>query len=425
MTNPTPSEQALQGRRLCERADYAAAVGPFTQAAERARQAGDADTELDALDGLVACWGNLGEHDRQADAAARLLARAKQRRHDGYQMVGGMRLAEALALIDLPTRWPTIRPVLLDGLRIAQAGGQDFWAAYHMLLLGLFGQRCGGTEEAVLWLHRAQAALRPDTAYREWVQAAIFLTLAAAAQDWGDRDGALGYAEQSLAAARASDNPAVVVEALRSLADIRRWRGERDKALALAREALAGSQRMDLEPDTVRCQVLLARLLAEGGDPEAGAAYAALWAKTYRHPERYREIGALAYTPVGDLAGAEQALRLFLERRPDHPDGLSDLALVLFEQGRTQEAVAMWRAALAGRAQHPAALVGLALAHDALGEPEEARAAFRRARAMRPHVADPDYLAERFGWSTRAVACTRRLAEPAPERTGRPGAETA
>ncbi len=73
------SELMQLGRKSSKRGDYQRAIGWYEQATLQARREGQTKTELSALHDLAVAWGNLGNHEKSAAAATRLLARAPGR----------------------------------------------------------------------------------------------------------------------------------------------------------------------------------------------------------------------------------------------------------------------------------------------------------------------------------------------------------
>ena len=407
-----PSDLINQGNRLFHQGSYQAAIGCFTQVADLARRNGQTTTELTALSWLSVCWGNLDEYNKMAEAATRLLARAKQAGNQKYAMVAGLRLATALAAIDLPTRWPEIRQVLLDGLQTARQLGEDWYVIYCLMRLGEFAQDVGEAEAAHAWLQDALSTLTPSTYDAAFFRYAINKSLSGLSRARGVRDEALRYAEISVGEARKASHPTSVTDAQLHLARIHRWRGEQAEALPLVEEALASSRQLQLEKATIECLALKVGLLMDLGLIEpAQATYDEIWAMDIQNSDCYEVIGPVAYKTMRYLAGAETAWRRFLagDMRRNHPDGHCKLALVLFDQGRTAGAVRFWREALNYRNIFPEALAGLALGLWTLGERDEALTIFGQAVALQPRVADPDYLDEKFEWSRQAIERMRPL----------------
>lgn len=400
-----PSDLINQGDRLFDQGNYQAAIGCFTQAADLARRSGQTSAELFALSCLPICWNNLGENNKMVDAATHLLTRAKQADNQKYKMEAGLRLATALANINLPARWTReIRPVLLEGLQTARQLGEEYFEVYHLVKLGECAQQVGEADAAYAWLQDALNALTPSTYDTAFFRYKINLSLSQLARDRGDRAEALHYAEIALGEARKDGNPHFVASAQQHLARIHRWRGEPAEALPLAAEALATSRRLQNEAQIVESLALKTALLSDLGLVEqAQAAYDELWAMEITNADYYKDIGPVAYKTMRDLERAETAYRRYLAGRPTHPDGHCKLALVLFDQGRAAEAVRAWRAALNYRNEFPEALVGLALGLWELGERDEALTIFGQAVDLQPRVAEPEYLAEKFQWSGQAV----------------------
>ena len=410
MSASDASDFIKQGSQLFNQGNYQAALGCYTQAVALARQTGQTSTELEALSNLPACWANLGEHTKMAEAAARLLARAKQLDDQEYQLLAGLRLATALANIDLPTRWPEVRQVLLDGLRTARLLADDWHIVYHLATLGDYAQRMGEAEPAYAWLQDALNTLTPAVNDAAFFRYRIYKSLSLLSKRQGQRADALRYAEMSLGGVREDRNPAAIVDAQHTLAEIQRWLGERGEALALVEEALTTSRRLNLEHYVVECLALKVALLVDLGLREqAEEAYTALCALDLHTPDNYRFIGRVAYRSMRDLPRAAQAYRQFLAGRPTHPEGQAKLALALFEQGQVTEAVRQWRGALQQRNAYPEALLGLGLGLWTLGERAEAVTIVGQGVGLEPRVVDEGYLEEEYGWSQPVLHVLRPL----------------
>jgi tetratricopeptide (TPR) repeat protein len=410
MTAQDAYDLSQQGARLFDEGHYQAALGCFEQAADLARQSGDHSTELYALGNVAACWGNLGDWNKQAEAATRLLARARQIDYQDHQLRAILLLADALAEIDLEGRWHEIRLLLLEGLQTARQLGSDLRIVYHLVRLGGYARRMDEQEAAYSWLQDALNALLPSTENAAFWRSEIYINLSRWAKSHGDRAEALRYAEMAVGAAREDGSPYFVTNAQLNQARIQRWRGERGEALALAEEALATSRRINNEQCVVSSLVLQVTLLVELGLSErAQAAYAQLWGLETRNSDRYAEIGKVAYKPLRDLVGAETAYRRYLEGRPTHPSGWCKLALVLYDQGRLTDALHAWRESLKRRNENAEALAGLALGLWTQGERDEAIIIWSQALGLRPRCADPDFLADEWNWSDQAVAGARPL----------------
>jgi Flp pilus assembly protein TadD len=87
---------------------------------------------------------------------------------------------------------------------------------------------------------------------------------------------------------------------------------------------------------------------------------------------------------LGDTAGAEASVRKALELTPDHPDARHNLARLLWNAGKKQEAIAEARRAIAGEPNDPrhTNLLGQCLFRNA--DKEGAKAAFERAIELDP-----------------------------------------
>lgn len=94
-------------------------------------------------------------------------------------------------------------------------------------------------------------------------------------------------------------------------------------------------------------------------------------------------MGAVAYGRQ-QFAEAERWYRKVLALSAGHCDAITNLAVVLIEQGRSDEAIPALEQSLACNPQQPAALFALARAHNNLGSYEAARQHTEQALQLRP-----------------------------------------
>ena len=199
--------------------------------------------------------------------------------------------------------------------------------------------------------------------------------------------------EAAAAATRAREAAPWSAQALQVEADVEHRRGRTQRALELIDRALELDGRF-LEARLDRC-----RYLAElGRGAEAAAALEPLLAE---HPDnswvalRYAELVEL---PAGDSAAAERRLRAVLAQNPYIAEAWLVLGTVLQQAGRPDDAVAVYREAMASGAANSDAPARLALLLAELERPE-AEPALREAIAASAapradlHVALGDVLA--------------------------------
>jgi tetratricopeptide (TPR) repeat protein len=91
---------------------------------------------------------------------------------------------------------------------------------------------------------------------------------------------------------------------------------------------------------------------------------------------------------LGDLSGAEAAMRRSIELIPHDLNGHVELGLLLLQARRPEEAGSEFELVLREDPRSVPALNGLALARNALGNPERALAMLKQALAIRPGSAD-------------------------------------
>lgn len=115
----------------------------------------------------------------------------------------------------------------------------------------------------------------------------------------------------------------------------------------------------------------------------------------------------LANQNTGDRKGAERAYRRGLEVAPDNVELLNALGWVLFQDGRTQEAVAEYKRALAADPKHAKAHNNLALALVELGQLDDAATHFSASLAIEPKAeiySDLGFVLARQGHAKEADA---------------------
>jgi Flp pilus assembly protein TadD len=117
--------------------------------------------------------------------------------------------------------------------------------------------------------------------------------------------------------------------------------GETAKAEAEWRKAI------EIEPHLADPHAKLIASHSRRGETEKALEYArGAAAAGAESPELYVEMGR-AYAKSGDLAGAGSWLEAALRLRPDYPQALGLLGKIAYDQGRVEDALARYRAALA------------------------------------------------------------------------------
>ncbi|MBU0676425.1 MAG: sulfotransferase [Proteobacteria bacterium] len=106
-------------------------------------------------------------------------------------------------------------------------------------------------------------------------------------------------------------------------------------------------QAEELEPDNPDIQAMLARNLTEAGDLERAADIAQELLS--KNPQGYQALltSALVRIAADDGIGAEEELRLAIELRPDGVEAYCNLAHLLIQNGRLDEAVTLYKKAAA------------------------------------------------------------------------------
>src|SRR5437588_7385470 len=120
MSRQRSSDLIEQGQQHFDRGDFRRAITCYQEATVLARTQGNDDDELLALEDLGVALASLGVYQKAIEVAIRLLARARQLQDKHYEMVATLRLSESLGELDVRGRWREIKPLLLEGLAIAQ-----------------------------------------------------------------------------------------------------------------------------------------------------------------------------------------------------------------------------------------------------------------------------------------------------------------
>lgn len=219
----------------------------------------------------------------------------------------------------------------------------------------------------VLWLAKIELRVRPDEVSR-WLQ----LT-------------------QSM-----PDSRAAHVEAARLLAE----KGDDSKACLLLHRAVM------LAPDDLQTRLTLARLLHRHGRP--GNALSQCQHVLSGEPSNSdaRLLASRLLADAGQLGDAEAQLRSVLDFDPERVDAISNLGIVLALQNRRQEAVEQFEAAIARRDEAETHF-NLANVLVELDRTEDARAHYEKALRLRPRY-------------EKAAAALARLNQSPEPQAGRP-----
>ena len=268
MSRQSPSDLIEQGRQHFNRGDYRRAVTCYQEAAVLARAQGNDDAELLALDGLGFAFQNLGNFQKQIEVATRLLARARQTQYETYQMRATFLLVIALARLDLRGRWQELKPLLLEGVRLARHLDERYFEIYHLARLGRYAVRMGEEEQGFAWLQEALNLIGPDTENRSYFLGEVYGSLSLLMRKRGIHTEAIRYAEMAVGARRARGNPQFVVTAQLFLIRAELARGERAEALRLVEEILPQTRRNGWKAKEQEAEYLRGEIERELGHPK-------------------------------------------------------------------------------------------------------------------------------------------------------------
>ncbi len=244
MSSENPYDDIQQARTCFERGDFQGAIAYLEEAIASAHAQGRDDIELNALANLSAAWGNLANHQKEVETATRLLARARTLQREEFEMRATLRLAEALAALDLRSRWHELKPLLLEGLTMAQRRGDSYFELYHLMKLGEFAVTMHEHDDGATWLQDALNLLRFDTPQHAWFRCQINAALAHLMQQRGNAPEAVRYAEIAVGSASDYGNPMFLADARLTLAKAEQARGNPAEAERLIAALLPQAHQM-------------------------------------------------------------------------------------------------------------------------------------------------------------------------------------
>ncbi len=274
MTDQNLADLINQGRLCLDRGDFQSAIARFEQAAAQARAWGESENELIALNWLPAAWGSLSDHQKEIEAGTRLLARARQLKREDYEIGATLRLAEAMADLDLRGHWRELKPLLLQGLESSRRQDKIWFELYHLMLLGTYAVKMGEGDQGLAWLKEALNGLRPDiernTVPRCLFRFNIYGAMSYLMRTRGKLDEALRYAEQTAGVAHEERTPSFIAEANLVLAETHYARGEYAEALALIwQQVLPQARHHGWRGVEQQGEYLLSELERESNEPDA------------------------------------------------------------------------------------------------------------------------------------------------------------
>lgn len=276
VTDQNITDLIQQGRTCLDRGDFRGAIARFEQAAAQAHSWGEGDNELVALSWLPAAWGSVADHQREMEAATRLLTRARELRREDYELIATLRLAEAIADLDLRGHWRELKPLLLQGLETSRRLQKVWYELYHLMLLGVYAVKVGEPEQGQAWLTQTLNALQPDiernTVPKCLFRLNIYSAFANLMRQRGDNADALRYAEMAVGVAQEEHNPAFIAEASIVLARVRYDRGEYTDAQHIVEQVLPSARQNNWKAVEQAGEYILSQVEREIGQPDAAEA---------------------------------------------------------------------------------------------------------------------------------------------------------
>jgi tetratricopeptide (TPR) repeat protein len=273
MTDQNLSALIQKGQQHLNTGDFHGAIACFEQAAAQARAWGEGENELVALGWLPAAWGSVAEHQREIEAATRLLTRARELRREDYELGATLRLSEAIADLDLRGHWHEIKPLLLQGIETSQRLNKPWYEAYHRMLLGTYAARMKAGDEAQAWVQQTLNALTPElernTVPRCLFRMNCYSALSLLMIHKGNYSEALRYAEMTLGLAQDEGNPPFIAEAQLIVARAHIANGQHDQARLLVEAVLPAAREQQWKVREQEAEYLLSEIERHSSQPDA------------------------------------------------------------------------------------------------------------------------------------------------------------
>ena len=257
------------GRQAFERGDFDLSIRYSKQAADAARDERDSYLELMSLEEVAIASGNLSEEQQAIQFATRLMIRAKELDNKKFQMCGGLRLCESLASMDVRGKWDEIRPLLLEGLDLAQQLNDRWYEIYHLTRLGYYDARCSNLEQAMDYLEQALSLMTPFINKSAYFYTEIYSYMSYVLRKQGNLDEAQRYAELSVMYAYHHGNPNFICEAELFALEVRLEREEYEPSLAKLERLQETAEQNSWRSELQMAKYHRALALLKTGDAEA------------------------------------------------------------------------------------------------------------------------------------------------------------
>jgi len=317
---PTASELTSLGIETFDRGEYLGALDRFGEAISRARQEGQGEQELNALDWLCTSLFNTGEYRATVTANQRLRRRAEQLDSAEYQMRSLLGEAVTIERCDLRRRWPEVRSLLLAGLNIAHRLHDVYYEVCHLSRLGGYAVRAGDAEAGRAWLVEAGVKITRGVTKRDYLRYILHRYFSRCALGLGNVALGWTYAQFAQQAAIQFGNPNFVATSHLYLARAERARGRLQPALERVERALSGALQMHWRVDEQDAEQQRGELLCDLGRPAAAETAAQRALELAREMSmKEEEVRALlclgrVRPGVGGHRSLTEALRLARER---------------------------------------------------------------------------------------------------------------
>lgn len=272
MSKLTAYELNLRAYQASESGNFRDCLHWAEQAENLAHAASDPRHLLNALELQVAAWASLGEHQRGLEAASRLITHARQAGDQVHLLTGTRLFAICASRFDLRNRWIEIRPVLLEGLHLAERLNNAFEQVYHLLLLGSMAGHMDELEEGYTWLQAALRVLDRTPALEtesSYFRVRIYQEMANLLSQTAQHHEAVQYAKLAQQVAQTQDNPLFAAIAQLALARAEQEAGELGEALNLVAPIAAQARRLNWRDHEKEAEFLRAEILVALGEWES------------------------------------------------------------------------------------------------------------------------------------------------------------
>lgn len=264
----TSVERLREALRLLNHGRFEESLFRFNETARLARDQSNVRVELQALSWMPLAWLCKGNSTKSIEAATHSLARAREKDSLEFEMKSAFQLASVLATIDGRVRWQEIKPVLLNGLKIARQVDDVIYELYHLLTLGDCAWKAGERNQGYSWLQDALDRSANDVEQQRFIRASIYQSLSRYMLETGNQADALRYAHMAIEQVHDSGNAFYTTATRLTLIQAEMAHDENeDSFVALEKLSMQARDRgwggVEQEAQYLRSQIFLRRGRAE------------------------------------------------------------------------------------------------------------------------------------------------------------------